>query len=371
MSELKIRPVSSKKEMGDFIRLPWKIYKDDPRWVPPLRMQLRKMFDSEKNPFFEHANVEFFLCREGKEFVGRIAAILNKNHNDFHNEKAGFFGFFESIQNEEVANALLDTASKWVKEKGMELIRGPMSYSTNEECGFLVEGFDSSPMVMMPYNPQYYLELVEKHGFHKSKDLLAYAAYRQKLPERLQRSADLIRKRKKINVRSLNLKDFDKEVERLKGIYNSAWMKNWGFVPMTDNEFTHMAKDLKSVVDPDLALIAEINGEPVGFSLALPDINQALIKINGRLFPFGIVKLLWYMRKVDTFRVITLGVKEPYRKIGIEGLFYFETFRRGLDKGYQMAEMSWVLEDNVLMSRGIESIGAKLYKRYRIYEKTL
>jgi hypothetical protein len=368
---LEIRPVSSRKEMGEFIQLPWKIYKDDPHWVPPLRMQLKKMFDSKKNPFFEHADVAFFLCREGKEFVGRIAAILNKNHNDFHNEKVGFFGFFESIQKEEVANALFNAASKWVKEKGMESIRGPMSYSTNDECGILIEGFDSSPMVMMSYNPQYYLELVEKNGFQKSKDLLAYAVYRKKLPERLQRSADLIRKRKKINIRSLNLKDFDNEVERLKGIYNSAWIKNWGFVPMTDNEFSHMAKDLKSFVDPDLTLIAEINGDPVGFSLALPDINQALIKINGRLFPFGILKLLWYMRKIDTFRVITLGVKEPFRRMGIEGLFYFETFKRGLEKGYQMAEMSWVLEDNVLMSRGIESIEAKVYKRYRIYEKRL
>jgi len=371
MSELEVRPVSSKKEMGEFIRLPWKIYRDNPHWVPPLLLQLKKNLDRKKNPFFEHSQVEFFLCQDRKEVVGRIAAILNENHNAFHDEKTGFFGFFESVQDFKVAKSLLDASSKWVKEKGMNLLRGPTSFSTNDECGLLIEGFDSSPMVMMPYSPRYYLDFMEAYGFVKSKDLLAYVMYRQPLPERLSRSAELIRKRRGIKLRSLDLKDFDNEVDRLREIYNSAWEKNWGFVPMTDREFVHMAKDLKSIVDPDFAIIAEIDGDPVGFSLALPDINQALKKINGRLLPFGILKLLWYMKKIDAIRVITLGVKKSYRKLGIEGLFYHETFRRGLEKGYQMGEFSWVLEDNVLMNRGIENLGAKVYKRYRIYEKKL
>lgn len=315
MSELEVRPVSSKKEMGEFIRLPWKIYRDNPHWVPPLLLQLKKNLDRKKNPFFEHSQVEFFLCQDRKEVVGRIAAILNENHNAFHDEKTGFFGFFESVQDFKVAKSLLDASSKWVKEKGMNLLRGPTSFSTNDECGLLIEGFDSSPMVMMPYSPRYYLDFMEAYGFVKSKDLLAYVMYRQPLPERLSRSAELIRKRRGIKLRSLDLKDFDNEVDRLREIYNSAWEKNWGFVPMTDREFVHMAKDLKSIVDPDFAIIAEIDGDPVGFSLALPDINQALKKINGRLLPFGILKLLWYMKKIDAIRVITLGVKKSYRKL--------------------------------------------------------
>ena len=374
---LDIRPVSSRREMGEFIQLPWKIYKDYPHWVPPLRLQLKTTLNPQKNPFFEHADVAFFVCREGSEVVGRIAAILNENHNAFHKEKVGFFGFFESIQNFDVAKVLLDAASQWVKEKGMVLLRGPMSFSTNDECGFLIEGFDSSPMVMMPYNPEYYLEFMEEYGFQKVKDLLAYVIYRQELPHRLRRAAELIQRRRKITLRSINLKDFEREVERMKEIYNSAWERNWGFVPMTDKEFTHMAKDLrekvigKSVIDPDLVLIAEVKGEPVGFSLALPDINQALKKVNGRLFPFGLLKLRWYMRKIDAMRLITLGVKKQYRRLGIDGLFYYETFRRGLEKGYRMGEASWILEDNIMMKRGAENVGATIYKRYRVYEKSL
>ena len=253
----------------------------------------------------------------------------------------------------------------------MDILRGPTNFSTNEECGLLIEGFDSPPMVMMTYNPEYYIDFLEKYGFQKAKDLLDYVIHENELSERFRQIAELIQKRKGVTIRPIRLKDFAREVDRLKEIYNSAWEKNWGFVPMTDKEFNHMAKDLKSIINPDLVLFAEVGGEPVGFSLALPDINQALKRINGRLFPFGLVRLLWYMKKIDACRVVTLGIKAPYRKMGIDGLLNFETFRRGVEKGYQMGELSWVLEDNILMNRGLESLGARVYKRYRIYEKTL
>ena len=370
--ELKIRVVENKKDLSDFIQLPWKIYKDDKNWVPPLISERKDFFNPGKNPFYKHADVVLFLAEKDKKIVGRIAGLVNFKHIETHQEKAGFFGFFESIEDFEVAKKLLDEVKDWLGSKGMELIRGPMNFSINDELGFLLEGFDFPPVFMMTYNPKYYLDFMEKYGMVKAKDL--YAFYMEKSiqpPERFKRIAELVRKKKNIVVRKLNLNDFEGEIEKIKTIYNLAWSENWGAIPMTDEEFEHLAKDFKKIVDPDLVFIAEVDGEPAGFSMALPDINQLLIKLNGRLFPFGIFKLLWFTKLhkiIDGLRLLTMGVIHKYQKRGIDTVFYIDTYTNGVKKGYKWAEMSWNLEDNFLINHALETFGAKLYKKYRIYE---
>lgn len=368
-----VRPVDGRADLDRFIRLPWRIYANDPVWVPPLLSDLKTVLDRRRHPFHQHADVEYFLAWRGDEVVGRIAAIVNHRHNEFHGEKTGFFGFFECIDDGDVARALLETAEAWLRERGMERVYGPESFSTNEESGLglLVDGFDKPPVIMMAHTPPYYPRLVEGAGYVKAKDLLAYWLDDQRPPERLVRGVERLRQAERVKLRTLNLKDFAGEVARIKDIYNSAWERNWGFVPMTDAEFDHLARQLRPVVNPRLCAIAEVDGEPVGFALALPDFNQALKHVNGRLFPFGIFKLLWYRRKIDTLRVLTLGLKPGYRNKGIDAMLYLHIFREGVAAGFKQAECSWILEDNWDMRRGLERMGARVYKTYRIYEKTL
>ena len=373
MGTLSVEPVRDKRDLKAFIRFPWKVYRDDPNWVPPLIIDMKKMLDKSKNPFFRHSDAEYFLARRNGEVVGRIAAILNNRHNEYHKEKTGFFGFFEVLEDFEAASALFDTAAAWLKDRGMTLMRGPTNFSTNDTCGFLLEGFGKPPVILMTYNPRYYLEFSERYGFVKAKDLYAYfMSSDQPLPEKLVRISEHVRQREGLVFRTINMKRFWEEVETVFKIYNDAWSLNWGFVPLTKEETYHIAKDLKQIVDPDLVLIAEVKGEPAGFSLALPDVNQALIKVrDGRLFPFGLPKLLWYMRKVNGVRVFTMGVVRKFQKRGIDALFYVETYRRGTGKGHRWGEFSWILEDNVMMNRAAQALGARVYKKYRIYEKPI
>ncbi|MDZ7272294.1 MAG: hypothetical protein ONB17_11820 [candidate division KSB1 bacterium] len=367
-----VRPVASRRDLDRFVKLPWSIYRGNPYWVPPLIVDVRKLLDRKKNPFFQHSEAEYFLAERDGLVVGRIAAIVNDNHNKFHNEKTGFFGFFECINDQEVANALFDAAASWLRNKGMEIMRGPMNPSTNDTIGLLLDAYDKPPVIMMTYNPPYYVDLVNGYGMTKVMDVYAYwMDASQPLPEKLIRVTEKVRTKEGLQFRSINMKDFWGEVDRIHQIYNKAWSYNWGFVPMTTEEFHHLAKDLKSVVDPDLAFIAEMNGQPVGFCLTLPDFNQALHKINGRLLPFGIFKLLYYARKINQARVITMGVIREYQKRGIDGLFYLETYRRAVAKGYKGGEFSWVLENNVMMRRTAEMMGGKIYKTYRIYDYKL
>ncbi|HEX6941256.1 MAG TPA: GNAT family N-acetyltransferase [Longimicrobiales bacterium] len=368
-----VRPVSGRAEQDRFIRLPWRIYAADPVWVPPLLHDVKTVLDRRRHPFHRHAEVEYFLAWRGAEVVGRIAAIVNHRHNEFHGEKTGFFGFFECIDDAAVADALLGTAEDWLRERGMVRVLGPMSFSTNEEAGLgaLVDGFDHPPVVMTAHTPRYYPALFEGAGYVKAKDLLAYWLDDPRPPERLVQGVERLRKAEGIRIRTLNMKDFAGEVARIKEIYNSAWERNWGFVPMTDEEFDHLARQLKPVVNPRLCGIAEVAGEPVGFALALPDFNRALKHVNGRLLPFGIFKLLWHQRKIDTARVLTLGLKPGYRRKGIDAMLYLHIFREGVAAGYYRAECSWILEDNWDMRRGLERMGARVYKTYRIYEKVL
>jgi hypothetical protein len=336
-------------------------------------MDLKKLFNKEKHPFFQHSTADFFLARRNGETAGRIAAILNNNHNEFHHERCAFFGFFESIDDRAVATALLEKAAAWGRERGMTALRGPANYSSNDTFGLLVEGFDSSPVIMMTYNPQYYVELIEQAGFGKAMDLYAWwMTEEQGLNPKVLRVGEKILQEENIRLRPLNLKNFWGDVEVVKKIYNDAWSANWGFVPMTDAEFEFMAKELKPVVDPRLALIVEKEGEPVGFALSLPDYNVALKKINGRLLPLGLLKVLYYKRRIKRIRVLTLGiVRRLQTHSGIGAALYVEMFRRGIAAGFNAGEFSWTLENNTLINRGMKLLGAEIYKRYRIYERPL
>ena len=371
-SEVEIRAVHTKRELNAFIKLPWKIYDGNPQWVPPLIASEKETLNKDKNPFFQHSEGEYFLAYKHGEIVGRIAALVNHNHNSFHNEKTGFFGFFESTNDQSVADALYEAAAEWIRERGMNIMRGPMNPSTNDTIGFLVDAFEYSPVIMMTYSPKYYLDLAEQFGFKKSMDVYAYwMNSTQPVPDKLVHVVEHLRKKQNIIFRDINMKKFWDEVDIIKQIYNDAWSRNWGFVPMTDDEFHHLAVDLKSTIEPDLVFVAEYNDKPVGFCLTLPDLNQALKKINGRLLPFGLIKLMYYAKKVNQARVITMGVIKECQRRGIDALFYYETYKRGVAKGYRGAEFSWVLENNVMMNRAAQMMGGRVYKTYRIYDYKL
>jgi GNAT superfamily N-acetyltransferase len=369
-----IEEVMSADDKNEFIRFPWKVYQGNPCWVPPLKSDVKFLLSAKKNPFFRHAEAACFLARRNGKTVGRIAAIIDRNHIKFHNEQAGFFGFFECLPDCAVARELLERAAGWLKERGIEIMRGPVNPSTNDECGFLLEGFDSPPMVMMTYTPAYYLDYMERCGMTKAKDLYAYMADIGDVAAggRLERIASAVKARiPGLTVRPASMKKFQLEVKEVQEIYNSAWSRNWGFMPMTDAETGSMAKRLKPLIVPELMLMAEVNGKPAAFIVSLPDYNQVLGKINGSLGPVGIAKFLWYSRKIRDIRVMAMGVTKEYRKKGIEGLLYLESFKAAVKNGYERAEMSWILEDNVLMQRGCVLMGGKLYKKYRIYEKKI
>ncbi|MBN1568538.1 MAG: hypothetical protein JXA73_11885 [Acidobacteria bacterium] len=373
LGSVQVIPVTSGGELRDFIRLPWNIYRSDAFWVPPLIRDVKKLLDKSANPFFLHSSAELFLARRNGECVGRIAAILNNNHNRFHNERTAFFGFFESVNDREVAAALLDQAAGWARDQGMNELRGPMNFSTNETLGILVEGFDSSPCIMMTHNPRYYPDLMESAGFTKAMDLYAWWLLTDKgLDPKIVRVGEKVLKDESIRVRTIDMKKFRNEVEAIKKIYNDAWSTNWGFVPMTDAEFDHLAGDLKTVLDPRVVLIAEKNAEPVAFSLGLPDFNQALKKINGRLFPIGLPLLIYHARRIRQVRVLALGIAKKMQNWGgLGAALYYESFRRGVEAGYKSCEFSWTLETNDLINRSMKLFGARIYKRYRIYQKSL
>ena len=370
MKNLKIDLVRNEYTLRKFIRFPWKVYKGIPQWVPPLIREEVKIL-SPTNPFFNHAETKLLLARRDHLTVGRIAAIVDKNFNRVHKSKVGFFGFFEVVPDYETARALYDRAVEWLKEKGMEVIVGPVNLSTNEQCAFLVDGYEDEPFFMMPYNPEYYPLFAERYGFKKAKDLLAYEIdLMSEAPERWSRVGGLSRKRG-FTVRPLNLKNFLREVEVIQDIYNSAWEDNWGFIPMTREEMLWMGKRLKPLVVPGLTQIAEFKGEPVGFIMNLPNYNRVLKKLNGRLGLLGIFRFFKYSKEITDFRCMTLGVKKGFRKRGVDGLLCLEAFKVARDSGFKKVEFSWVLEENMAIRNVIEIIGAKVARRYRIYEKQI
>jgi GNAT superfamily N-acetyltransferase len=367
-----IEKVKTKKDLKKFIMMPWKIYESDPNWVPPLIMDMKEKLNEKKNPFLEHAEMELFLAYRGDEISGRIAAILDKNHNEYHNEKIVFFGLYESRNDAETAKLLLDTVAEWGKERGMENLRGPMNLSMNDECAFLLEGFDSPPAILMPYNPPFYLELMESCGMKKIKDLHAYYMERDhETTKKVNQIVNDIKKKSPVALRPINMKDLLNEVQKIKYIYNKSWAENWGFVPWTDNDMIHMSKKLKIVADPEIVVLAEHEGKPVGFAFALPNLNEAIKKIDGKLFPFGLFKFLIYRKKVKGVRALVFGILKEYRETGVSYLLYSEFEKRMLDRGYQWAETSYQLEDNEAINRFVMSLGGRLYKKYRIYQRSI
>ncbi len=362
--------VTNKKEKKAFIEFPYKHYKDDKKWIPPLLMDQKMLVNTEKNPFYNDAEIALFLAESNGKIAGRIAAIHNKKYNEFQGTNVGFFGFFECIDNQSVANLLFKVANDWLKEKGLDGMIGPANPGMMDEVGVLVDGFEYEPSILMPYNKTYYDKLIKGAGLTKAMDLLAFRVTKESLAlDRILRADEIVKKRNPgLKMRSVNLKEFDKEVKIIREIYNQAWAKNWGFTPMSKEEFDHLAKDLKTIVDVDIAHVAEIDGEPIAFSIALPDFNQALKHTNGRLLPTGLFKLLYYSKKINAIRTALMGVLPEYQGKGIDAVLHKEAIVKGMKKGYNSSELGWVLENNVDMVRVAERIGAKVEKVYRMYQ---
>lgn len=377
MSDITIRTVRDEIDKMRFIKFPWEIYKGDENWVPPLIYDVRKNLDKKRNPFYNHAKTELFLAMNGKTIVGRIAAIINDSHNSKYNDKVGFFGYFECINSKEVSTLLFDAAGKWLLENGMDTMRGPINLSINDEVGLLVKGFGKPPVLLMTYNPEYYIKLIGDYGFTKAKDLYAYlfteedTKVKVKSMEKLDRISQMVLKRENISIRKIVLKDLENELIKVMNIYNTAWFDNWGSVKMNEEEFRFVAASLKALVDEDIVYFAESDGEAIGFSLSLPDYNQIFKNINGRLFPFGAFKILTGRKKINGIRVMIMGIVPKFQKKGIEAVFINDTIKKGTKKGYNKAEISWVLEDNVPMVQTAVNLGAELYKTYRIYDKII
>ena len=370
-----MRSAGSPAGLRTFIGFPYRHYRSDPLWAPPLRRDVATLLSRTENPFFEHAEMACFLAERGDgTVVGRIAAIQNDAHGRAHPGEAtvGFFGLFESVDDQSVADALFGAAAGWLRERGLTVMRGPMNLSTNDDCGVLVEGFGTPPVIMMPHNPPYYRQLLERAGFTKAMDLLAYEGGCDGIPARLRDAAAKLAARSKITLRALDMRHYWSEVAQLKVLYNQAWEANWGFIPMTDAEMDHLARQLKPVVVPDLVVFASIGERLVGFAIDLPDFNVALrSNRSGRLFPFGLIKLLWNQRKITRTRVVTLGVLPEFRRTGVDALMYEWLWRHAHARGYPWAESSWILETNTAMRNALERMGFVVYKTYRVYDRSL
>ncbi|MCW9707690.1 GNAT family N-acetyltransferase [Fodinibius salsisoli] len=370
---LKITLVREKQDRKRFLEFPYQHYADDEHWIAPLKMEQKKLIDEDDNPFFENGEIALFLAERDGEVCGRIAAIRDHRYNEHHNNKTGFFGFFECVNEQSVANLLLKVASGWLQERGHTDVLGPSNPSMMDEIGVLVDGFDHDPSIMMPYHKPYYDKLIKNAGFRKEMDLYAYRVTQATVSlDRMYRAEEVVRRRlPMLKIREVNLKNLDEEVKIVRDIYNKAWSGNWGFIPMTKKELEDLAKDLKLILDPKVAHIAEINGEPVAFSIALPDLNQALRHLDGTLFPTGIFKLLWHKRNINQIRTALMGVIPEYQGKGIDALLHKEAIISGKQEGYRSSELSWVLESNKGMMRVAEKIGAQIEKTYRMYAKEL
>jgi hypothetical protein len=372
---IEIKKVENKKDLKKFINFPHDLYKDDPNYVPMLDMAAKELFSEKKNPFFEHSSVENYLAYKNGKLAGRISAIKNNNYNNYHNSNVGFWGFFDVINDYDVAKALFNTVKEFHQKNKFESMIGPVNFSTNDTAGLLIEGYEVPPITEMTYNKPYYKDLIEKYGFEKDMDLFAYMIYAKNVSEKSVKLADLIQKRlekKGITIRQINMKDFKNEVAKIKEVYNKAWEKNWGFVPATDKEFEFLAEGLKMIVNPQYALVAEYKGKFIGFALTIPNINEITINFKkGKLFPFNIFKLLMKKNKTKYVRIITLGVIEGYRKLGIEAVFFARIIESAKKNNIIGGEASWILENNEMMNMAAEKLNGEKYKTYRIYRKNI
>jgi hypothetical protein len=373
MTGIEIVAVTGKSELKDFIDLPWKIYADYPRWVPPLKAEIRRLLDPRKHPFWEFSERVLFLARRGSETVGRIAGIVDHHYNECHGEKMGIWGFFECMDDEEAAAALFSSVETWVLRQGMTFLRGPLSPSLNYESGLLIEGFDYPPAVMMAYNPPYYPGLVESCGFTKEKDLLAFLIegdYR--LPDWMDRLAERIGKKKGVRIRHANPKDSNAEFALIRQIYNDSWAGNWGFVPLSDNEMKDIQKSVKPFADPDFVFFIYYENEPVAVCVIFPDVNPLLKRLDGRIGLLGLLKVLIYRGEIRGLRLLMFGIKEKYRQLGLPLLAFHHIYEIVREKKkYRHLEMGWTLEDNEPINALGEEAGARMYKKYRIFRKVL
>jgi len=376
VSEIKISEVSTRRDRDAFIKFQWRIYANDPVWVPPLIIERKTFLDRKRHPFYRHGDAALFLARQNGEIVGRIMASDDPNYNSLHQSNVGCFGLFECIDDRNVAAALFEATVNWLRQKGRTEMMGPIDYSTNYVCGLLIDGFQFAPTILTAHNPPYYRELIEGCGFTKAKDWYAWwFADPAKAVTHLRRFAERVRRRWPVTIRSANLKNIREETRRLRQIYNQAWEKNWGFVPFTEAEFEFMTREMKPLLVPEFAWIAEMGNEPIGFTLCLPDINVALRHLNGRLtrfgFPIGLIKLLFYKRRIRKGRLIALGVIEKYRRAGVAEMLVLRVMEETMIKRGITGELSMTLEDNFMINRFLEAIGATKYKTYRIFKRIL
>lgn len=370
-------PVAQDSALDEFLRLPWRIYRGCRQWVPPVLDHQRKLFDRQTHPFHKHGDMQLFMARRDGKVAGRIAAIENRQHNEFHRDRTGFFGFFESVDDPEVAGRLLDAAAGWLRERKLDLLRGPISPSTNDESGLLIDGFDRPPVFMMAYNHPYYAGLLEGAGVSKVKDLHAYYVDRttgvERRVQQVRRLAGRVRARPGVIIRRPDMSRFPEEIAAIRAIYGGAWEHNWGFVPMTEEEFENQARELKQSIVPDLARIATVDGRPAAFGILLPNYNEAFKFINGRLWPFGVPLIVayYYLKRIRGLRLLAMGVVREHQKQGLEVAIMDELYAEIIRSHYQWCELSWTLEDNHLINNAIEAWGGQLYKRYRIYERAI
>ncbi len=367
---IEVRKIEGKKATNEFIKFAWEIYKGNEYWVPPIIRELKKLLTPGKHPFYDYGTLQMFLAYKGDKIVGRIAAVNNPLFVKTQNRKVGFCGFYESFDDQEVANALLDTAKKWLLEKGYEFMQGPASPSSNYEFGLLVDGFDDSPRLLMSYNPPYYQKLFENYGFVLETELVAYELETERVlsDERIKRGTALVSKRYNITLKEIDKSKMKQEIEKVRHIYNSAWENNWGFVPLTDGELEAMADELKPIAATELILFAEIEGKTVGFGLAIPDYNAIFKSFNGKLFPFNFLKIFTQKKKIKYARVITLGILPEYQKKGIDAVLYRGLVEGAKKIGIKHGDGSWILKNNEMMTRGLKGIGGKEYKQWNVYE---
>jgi GNAT superfamily N-acetyltransferase len=369
---LEVRPVAGKRELDAFIKLPWRIYRNEPRWVAPLLFDRKRFLDRKRNPFFKHAEVELFLAWRGDTPVGRISAQVDRHFNEFQHHEWGMFGFFECENDPQAARALLAAAEDWLRARGRDRMVGPMDFTTNDECGLLIDGYDLPPTILTNWHHPYYRELIEGAELVKAMDLYMWSldvANRESVHPAIWRIAAEVESKYGITTRNMRKKDMEAEIGRFLEVYNAAWERNWGFVPLTDEEVRHYAKDLKQILDENWAFIAEKDGEPVAAALTLPDYNQVFKHLNGRLLPFGWAKFLWYKRKIDRVRVFALGAKPEYQHTGVGAKLYQMHWDAGERTNQHRGETGWTLETNRPMNRAMERMGGKVIRTYRVYEK--
>ena len=372
-----VRPVRSRADLMRFIRLPWRIYSNEPNWVPPLVFERKRFLDPRRNPWFQHAEAELFLAWRGRRPVGRITAQVDHDFNAYQGNDWGMFGFFECEDDPEAAAALLDTAEGWLRARGRDRMVGPMDFSMNDEAGLLIEGHDLRPYVKQPYHPRYYQPLLEGAGLEKAIDLFMWTLEvtdKEKMLPVMFELADKLEPEHGITVRHVGVGELiDREMERFVAIYNEAWKDNWGFVPLRVEEMVHSAKESRPVLHSDWLMAAENRqGELVAFALTALDVNQVFRKLNGRLLPFGWIRFLWGIRRVDRVRVGFLGVRPEYQHTGVAAGLYVEHFETAERHKYlKGGETGWILETNTAMNRGMEAMNGRIVKKYRVYERVL